>query len=138
MMRTQNDLLLRKALFVNMIFSEVSAVLFLVAGSAIDRFMGTAEPMLYIGLGIGLLVFAGFIFWVRRQEIIKVWQAGAIVVMDLIWVLGSAALLLSPNPLTTGGMWAVALVADIVLVFAIVQFLGIRRMRSGAEQMAAA
>ena len=49
---------------------------------------------------------------------------------DLLWVAGSILLLLGGwLPMSMGGMWAVGIVADIVAIFAILQYVGWRRMR---------
>jgi len=51
---------------------------------------------------------------------------------DLVWVAGSVILIFtSLVNLTTPGKWVIAIVADIVLAFAILQFLGLRRRNSG-------
>ena len=50
-------------------------------------------------------------------------------VLDVLWVLGSVALIFSNQiPLTVAGKWAVALVADVVALFAVLQYVGVRRM----------
>ena len=52
--------------------------------------------------------------------------------LDVVWVVGSAVLLVTKAlPFTPVGVWAVAIVADIVAIFAIVQYLGLRRMSRG-------
>jgi len=54
----------------------------------------------------------------------------SIVFGDLLWVVGSAVLIFTNLvPFTTNGKWAIAIVADIVLAFAIVQFVGVRKAR---------
>jgi hypothetical protein len=45
---------------------------------------------------------------------------------------GSYALILAV-PFSVGGKWIVALVAELVLAFAVVQWLGIRRIRKTEE-----
>lgn len=55
--------------------------------------------------------------------------AWAAVVLDALWVLSSVVLIFSNQiPLTVAGKWAVALVADVVALFAVLQYVGIRRM----------
>lgn len=45
------------------------------------------------------------------------------------WVAGSAALVFGDwLPLTTAGIWIIVVLADIVAVFAVLQFIGIRRL----------
>jgi hypothetical protein len=50
-------------------------------------------------------------------------------VLDLIWVIDSAILLVSGwLPLTSTGMWTIGLIAVAVAVFAELKFFGLRRM----------
>jgi hypothetical protein len=49
--------------------------------------------------------------------------------LDALWVSGSVIILFTDLvPLTTVGYWAVAIVADIVAVLAILQYIGLRRL----------
>jgi hypothetical protein len=50
------------------------------------------------------------------------------VVLDAVWVVGAYMLILV-IPFSAGGKWVVVLVAELVLAFAILQWLGIRRVR---------
>jgi hypothetical protein len=51
---------------------------------------------------------------------------------DLAWVIASAGLIFANLvDFTTAGKWAIAILADVVLVFAIVQFVGLRRLAKG-------
>ena len=49
---------------------------------------------------------------------------------DLAWVIGSYPLLFVV-PFSTTGKWIVGIVAEVVLLFALMQWLGIRRIRKG-------
>jgi hypothetical protein len=49
------------------------------------------------------------------------------VLMDLAWVLASSVLIFIV-PFSTEGKWVVGVVAELVLVFAVLQFVGIRRI----------
>ena len=135
---TGKDQLLRNALRGNGMFSTVSGIAFIVGSSQIADFLGIADADI-LGLmkgstfllitGVSLLLFAGGLFFnSSRSTIIKglAWEA---VALDVIWVLGSAIVLLTDAlPFTTAGSWAVLIVADIVATFALFQYLGIRRM----------
>ena len=54
--------------------------------------------------------------------------------MDAVWVVGSYALIFLV-PFRAGGKWVVALVAELVLAFAILQWLGIRRVRKSTTSL---
>ncbi len=52
----------------------------------------------------------------------------AVIVLDVAWVAGSALILLFDLvPLTTAGRWTIALLAEVVALFAILQTIGLRR-----------
>ena len=80
------------------------------------------------GIGVSLLVFA--VGLLRNSSRLEVNQAEAwtAVAMDLAWVAGSVAVI-STGALTVGGNWLVAVVADVVLLFAVLQVMGLRRVR---------
>ena len=52
------------------------------------------------------------------------------VILDVAWVIGSYPLLFVV-PFSTSGKWIVGIVAEVVMLFALVQWLGIRRIRKG-------
>jgi ABC-type dipeptide/oligopeptide/nickel transport system permease subunit len=79
-------------------------------------------------------VYALVLFFNARRPQIKITDAWIAVVMDAVWVVGSY-LLIFLVPFSLGGKWVVALVAELVLAFAILQWLGIRRIRK-SEQFA--
>ena len=57
--------------------------------------------------------------------------AWEVIALDVLWVLGSVLLIFTDLvPLSIGGKWTVALIADIVALFAILQYVGLRRQQS--------
>jgi hypothetical protein len=137
---TNRAQLLRRTLYANGAFSLFSGLLFTFAASSVASFMGIADFML-LGLlngttfilimGIAVVLFAPLLFWIASQTPLNRTFARTIFVMDVAWVVISALLLLpGVLPLTTGGFWGILIVADIVLVFAVLEHIGIRRLRS--------
>lgn len=130
--------LLRRALLGNMIFSTLSAGLFFFGSQSVAEFMGIADVMVFdiingnsfiLLLGLGLAIFAIDLLYMATRPTINTTMAGSIVGADLIWVAASWLLLITAAiPFSDAGNWAVLLVADVVLIFAIVQAVGIRRM----------
>ena len=50
-------------------------------------------------------------------------------VADVIWVLASMVIVLDGLvPLTTAGFWGVLIIADVVAVFAVLKYIGLRRL----------
>ncbi len=125
--------LLRRALLGNALFSGLSGLVLLVGFAPVGRLVGFELPWLYVALGMGLVLFAlGLIRSARRPQINRA-EARAASLMDAAWVLGSVALLLVPGlPLTMAGRWLIGLVADVVALFALLQWLGLRRAKSEA------
>ncbi|HXM19872.1 MAG TPA: hypothetical protein VN948_01235 [Terriglobales bacterium] len=120
--------LLKKALMGNALFSILSGVAILFANRWLVQFLGLPEKISLAILGFGLIGYAATLLLNARRPKIKITDAWVAVVMDLIWVVGSYVLILFV-PFSVGGKWIVALVAELVLAFAILQWFGIRRIR---------
>jgi len=128
-MNEQNDTLLRRALFANAAFSTLCGLTLLLAGGALGPTLGLPGLVLQ-GVGSALLPFAFGLWWIARRPTVRRGEAWVAVALDLAWVAGSAALVLGDLwPLRTAGVWAVAGVADVVLLFAALQGFGLVRKR---------
>lgn len=123
--------LLRGVLQANMIFSGLSGLLLAVAAAPLGQWLGVPATWLLVVIGIGLLGFAGLLFQIARQNPLDLRQANVIFWLDVAWVVGSALLLFTGwVSFTTTGWWAVLLVADVVALFAILEFVGMRRIHT--------
>ena len=126
-----NDSLLRHALRGNSAFSGFSGALFILLAAQIAALLGVspAAEILIAALGAGLLAYAAFLYWASRQPQISPQIGLAAVIADALWVVSSLVILaLDPFSFSTAGRWAVLIVADVVAVFAILQFVGLRRL----------
>ena len=119
--------LLRRALQGNALFSAIFGALFLIINQTLIQFLGLPSSASLTPLGFGLLGYAGWLLWNARREKIKVMDGWIAVILDVVWVVGSYALLFVVK-FSHGGKWAVALVAEVVLLFAVMQWLGLRRV----------
>ena len=132
-MSTNNSSLLRNTLLGNSacsFFSGLSAVLF---SRTIANFLGLSASWIILALGIGLILYGIEIYVGARANPVHKGIATFAVYADLAWVLLSAVLIFANLvDFSTGGKWAIAIVADIVLVFAILQFVGLRRLNNPA------
>jgi hypothetical protein len=124
--------LLRKALTGNAVFSVVSGVAILFANRWLVKFLGLPEKVSLAILGVSLIGYAALLWLNAHRPKIKITDAWVAVIMDVIWVVGSYALILA-IPFSVGGKWVVALVAELVLAFAVLQWLGIRRIRKSGQ-----
>lgn len=120
--------LLRTALLANASFSTISGLALVFAGREIVRLLGLPESVSLAPLGISLLVFAAVLVLFARKKSIRLSNAWIAVVMDAAWVIGSYPLLFVA-PFSTSGKWIVGIVAEVVMVFALLQWLGIRRIK---------
>lgn len=119
--------LLRRALQGNALFSAISGVVILAMNRTLVDFLGLPGNASLIALGIGLLGYAGWLLRNARREKIKIVDAWIAVILDMVWVVGSYALLLAVR-FSSGGKWAVVLVAELVFLFGVMQWLGLRRI----------
>ena len=128
-MSTNDSSLLRKALFGNSAFSFISGLAFVLFSKAISAFLGISASWVILVLGAGLLLYGWQIYIAAKTEPVKTGFAQFAVYADLAWVLGSVVLIFTNLvSFTTPGKWGIAIIADIVLVFAILQFVGLRRL----------
>jgi hypothetical protein len=120
---------LRYALIGNASFSTITGVFIVIAHDWTARLLGLSGTANLVGLGIGLLIFAAALLINARRPELRIAEAWAVVLMDLAWVAGSyLALLIAP--FSAEGKWVIAMVADLVLVFAVLQWIGIHRIQS--------
>jgi hypothetical protein len=124
--------LLRKALTGNAVFSVISGVAILFANRWLVKFLGLPDSVSLTILGVSLIVYAAILWFNARRPTIKITDAWIAVIMDTVWVVGSYVLIFV-LPFSVGGKWVVALVAELVLAFAIVQWLGIQKIRKGKQ-----
>jgi hypothetical protein len=124
--------LLRLALTANALFSFTSGLFLCFASRLVVRLLGRPDESSLVSLGIGLVAFAIFLFVSARRQVVSVPQARVIVLMDILWVVGSYVLLFVV-PFAPSGKWLIGVVAEFVLAFAIVQWLGIRKISKGEQ-----
>jgi hypothetical protein len=129
LMLTNNSSLLKNTLFGNSAFSFISGIAFLLFSKAIASFLGLAASWIILALGVGLIVYGIEIYLAAKAEPVHTGIAKFAIYADLAWVLGSAVLIFANLvPFTNAGKWTIAIIADIVLVFAIFQYVGLRRL----------
>jgi hypothetical protein len=119
---------LRKVLMGNALFSTLSGLTILFAQGWVLRILGLSKDVSLPILGLGLLVFAATLVINARRQQVKTSDAWIAVFMDVAWVLGSYVLIFIV-PFSVAGKWVVGLVAELVLGFAVLQFVGIRRIQ---------
>lgn len=120
--------LLTKVLRADGVFALISGAVLLIGSQPIARLLDLSQPVWLILLGVVLLGYGGELLYFAGREDRNRLIARVAVVLNLMWVLGSyAGLLLNWFPVNTAGKWAIALVAEVVFVFAILEIVALRR-----------
>jgi len=119
-------MLLRSTLVINAVSTALCGLTLLLAPAPLAQLLGVSPPALLAAVGAGLVLYAGGLFWTAGRRPIPGAAAWAAIVLDLGWVVGSVALV-ELGILTSIGTGLVALVAAAVLIFAVLQFVGVRQ-----------
>ena len=124
----QHKSMLHTVLRFNAAFSGIFGLLFLIFPGMFAEMLGISSPIALMVTGVLLFLWEVTVFSMVREADLNPTMVWVVIAGDLVWVLGSIGLLLGGwLPLTAAGKWFVAIIADIVLVFAVVQFIGVRR-----------
>lgn len=123
--------LLRISLRANAGFSTLSGLVFATAGAPVAAFLGGVGSAEVVGVGVQLLVFAAFLAWLSLRPSIPVAVVFAVIAADLAWVVGTVGVVFADLFSREGTLAAIA-IANVVLVFAVAQWLGVRRLRQTA------
>jgi hypothetical protein len=125
----QGSNLLKNALRGNALFSGTSGLIALLAAQSLTAFTGIEPPIIFVLLGIVLILYAVDLWWITSRETINRRFAWAAIILDVLWVVGSIAILLFGwLPLTVAGSWTIVLLAEVVAIFAVLQYFGLRRL----------
>ncbi len=92
--------------------------------------LGVPAPLVLQVLGLGLLGYAGFLFWLALQPTPSRRLTLLVSFLDSGWVVGSGVLVLLPGmPLTGAGRWTIGGVALFVAIFGLLQVIGLTRFQ---------
>ena len=128
-MLTGNSSLLRNALLVDSIVSFLTGVALLLFSKSIASFLGLSAAWIVLVLGVVAIAYSIAIYLAARAEHVHMGIARLAAYGNLIGAFGIAVLIFANlMPLTTAGKWAVAIVADAVLVLAVFPHVGLRRV----------
>jgi hypothetical protein len=121
---------LRRALQVDGLFSFLSGIVLILGANYLAGLLGLQSTAILIVIGVSLLLYATGLFINVRRAIINRNEAIAAALLNFGWVAGSAVVI-ALGVLTTTGNWLVAIVAEVVLLFGILQVYGLRKMAAG-------
>jgi len=127
--------ILRLALNSNAIFSIFTGTVLILFPTYTSNLFGIQQISPFWILGILLVLFGLFVFLLSRKKPIPLAPALVITSLDVLWVIGSAGLLLfNPFAISLTGNIIMGSVAFIVLVFAIGQSSGLSAIDSLPEK----
>lgn len=127
----KSDNLLFQSVRSNGIFSGFSGLIAATAAGPVAQFLGLPNggriALIFIGI---ILILHGALLWFGGQhrpvDRTLAWYA---ILGDIGWVVVSILILfIDPWQFSNGGWWLIAILADIVALFAILQYVGLRRM----------
>ncbi len=125
---------LRGALMANAAFSAGCGAAMLIAPGQIDAWLALGHPLMLQVVGLGLLFFAADLLHQATRPRLLTWRALYASVADLLWVIGTLALLLiAPSLLSAAGAILMLAIAGVVLAFGLWQLWGIGRAHRGAN-----
>lgn len=128
-MLTGNSALLKNALFVDSVVSFLTGAALLFFSKTIAGFLGLSASWIVPVLGLVAVAYGIEIYLAARAEPVHMGIARFAAYGNLVGALGIAVLIFANLvPFTTAGKWAVAIAADAVLVLAIFQHIGLRRV----------
>jgi hypothetical protein len=128
--KPQPRTLLHKIFLIDSLSSGAAGIAFIIVSGPLSAFLGVANPLALVIIGVLFVVFAAAVYSAASREVINRRAAWIIFELNVAYVIGSAIILLTDAfGLSTEGRWLVLILADLVTVFAIVEFIGLRRMR---------
>jgi hypothetical protein len=123
---------LRRSLQIDGVASGLCGVLLLAGAGPLSSLMGLAGPGIARTVGALFVVYAAALLRNGARATVSRGGAVAAVVLNAVWVAGSAVVILD-GPLTPLGNLAVAAVAVAVLLFAILEAVGLARLRQAVR-----
>jgi len=125
--QTMNATFLRRSLQLDGVASGATGLVLLAAAGPFAALAGLPGPGIARAVGGVLVLYAAALLWNAARARVSRGQALAAVVLNAVWVLGSAVLIVDGS-LTLLGNAAVAVVALAVLLFAMLEAVGLRRL----------
>lgn len=101
---------LKKYLIVNSIFSFLSGLSMLLFSNKLNDLFEINDPHLFPIIGVNLLIFSAFVFFISIKHLSKKVLVTTISILDLLWVVGSLAIL-------AFGLFEISMIGKILMSF---------------------
>lgn len=111
------------------IFAVVSGAVALLASGPVSELIELQTPLALVILGFVLLGYGAMLLFFAGREPAGRRVAQIAIVLNILWVVDSyAGLLFGFFPVNTAGKWAIAIIAEVVFVFGLLQIYALRRL----------
>lgn len=125
----RKNTLLLNTLRANAVFSFLCGIDAILFNQFFMSLFGISTSYVFPVLGVGLLIFGATVFYESRRKPIKPLAVKAIIGQDVVWVVGSALIILTNVfSFSTTGLWLTAVVAILVAAFAYLQYRGMKQL----------
>ena len=120
---------MRRALFINAVFSSLSGVALVIFHRQIALVFGLETITPFLVIGIALIFFSlSIIYEIKRQNRMGIMW---IITQDILWVLGSIYMLfVNPFSISPTGNITIAVVGSVVLIMAINQAVALSKQQT--------
>ncbi len=127
---TRAEVTLQRILQGNGAFCFVGGLILLIFNTSLQAFLSVENvDALFVIIGVFLLAYGAMLIYTNRRTQFVLPVAYLAEIGDIIWVLGSwGVLAFDAFNLSTNGRWSVLIVSDIILMFAVMQFIYLRRI----------
>jgi hypothetical protein len=113
------------------VFALVSAAITILAAGPVAGLIELETPLALVVLGFVLLSYGAALLFFADRVPVNRRVAQIAMVLNMLWVIDSyAGLLLGFFPVNTAGKWAIALVAEVVFVFGVLEIVALRRLNN--------
>ena len=121
---------LRRVLYADAVTSGVSGVALVAAPGLVARLIGLPSGVPTVAVtGVLLLAYALWLVINARRPLPRREDTLVAVALNLAWVAGTGVVV-AAGWLSRQGNWMVLAVADVVLAFAVLELIGLRKMHS--------
>lgn len=118
---------LKKYLTINSAFSALSGLIMLLFSNKLNSLFGIANAYVFPVIGANLLIFSLFVWFISNKQLTNKTLVTTITILDLLWVLGSFAIvLLGLFDISKTGNILISIVAIWIAFLAYKQFVNTR------------
>jgi hypothetical protein len=129
--RSESTRFLRRALEADAVVSGLCGLGLLAVPGPIAAFIGLRSSAVVAVVGLSLVVYGAALLRNARRERPSRAETVTTIALNVAWVLASIAVI-GAGWLNREGNWALVLVGDVVLAAAILEGIGLRRMKMGS------